>query len=243
MPNLLANELLGTAVAGAVGLPVPPATIVILTEQFLRTRTAFNPTGLQSAPHVEPGLHFGSKLVGSAPDSYVPINYLPPSRAESVRNRKDFLGMYLLDLWAHHLDSRQAIFVESRLGKGINATFIDHGAMFGGPEWQFDKSRTVRSCKLLSLYPKVCNRKAINSWTTKFRENIPKALDTTLTRLPPPWFTGDIHAVFELLHLRLRDLELLIDKDPGTCAASAKENLNAPVQVHRSGVGEIGGSS
>ena len=57
-----------------------------------------------------------------------------------ITNREAFLGMYLLDVWANHQDNRQAIFRRNSTNDQ-EVCFIDHGYMFGGPEWNFQGSQ------------------------------------------------------------------------------------------------------
>lgn len=49
-----------------------------------------------------------------------------------VRRRESFVLAWLVDICANHSDARQAVFCE-RDNRTIDAVFVDHGHMFGGP--------------------------------------------------------------------------------------------------------------
>src|SRR5258708_39782165 len=63
-PNVLANELLGSVIANAVGLPVAPGRSVYLSDDFIDGEPEIwfeTPTGRRRPVA---GLHFGSRLLG-----------------------------------------------------------------------------------------------------------------------------------------------------------------------------------
>jgi len=86
------------------------------------------PAGLQRPAA---GLCFGSRFLGDPGTRLLEI--LPGSALNRIRNRKDFWLAWLVDICSGHRDNRQAIFREDLAGR-LDAVFIDHGHMFGGPE-------------------------------------------------------------------------------------------------------------
>lgn len=79
----------------------------------------------------DPGLCSGSQFLGGGAMQLFEI--LPRNLHRRVRNLTDFWMAWLLDVAANHADNRQAIFC-ARVDHTLDAMFIDHGHMFGGPK-------------------------------------------------------------------------------------------------------------
>ena len=129
-PNVLCNEVLGTELYRAIGLPAPGWRPISITERFIRNNPECRIEGPQGWIEPEAGLCFGSHLIGDSTGSLFEI--LPGAYWARVSNRQDFWLAWLVDLCAEHRDNRQAVFLQNC---GVfSAVFIDHGHMFGGPE-------------------------------------------------------------------------------------------------------------
>jgi hypothetical protein len=129
--NLAFNESMGTELYRAFKLPVSPWRPVLISDSFIdKTPECWieTPTGLQRPTA---GLCFGSRFLGGSGMRLLEI--LPGGALNRIRNRKDFWLAWLVDICARHIDNRQAIFRENLEGQ-LDAVFIDHGHMFGGPK-------------------------------------------------------------------------------------------------------------
>lgn len=129
-PNLLFNESAGNELYRACGLAVPQWKPLWVPESFLeQNRECWIQTPLG---HIRPasGLCFGLRFLGG--NSARLFEILPGFMVKRIRNRRDFWLAWLIDVCAEHADNRQAIFVEASDGR-LDAHFIDHGHMFGGP--------------------------------------------------------------------------------------------------------------
>jgi hypothetical protein len=122
----LANEWLASALARAIGLPVPPSVPVNVSAALTE-----NSTDLLSQ---SPGVHFGSRHV--APAGGVVWDYMPDAMLSRVDNIHYFYGMLAFDKWVSNTDYRQAVFV-SGSSKRYAFTFIDYGQCFSGSGWKF----------------------------------------------------------------------------------------------------------
>lgn len=129
-PNVLCNEVLGTELYRAIGLPAPGWTPILITNRFIRENPRCRIENTHGSVEPKTGLSFGSELVGDCEGSLFEI--LPGSYWARVSNRSDFWLAWLVDLCAEHYDNRQAVF--RRNGAALSAVFIDHGHMFGGPD-------------------------------------------------------------------------------------------------------------
>ena len=96
--RVLANELLATRLAAAVGLSVPACEVVEVTEWLIaHTPEMRMEMGPETQP-CRPGLQFGSRLVGGLMPGMV-VDYLPEEQLVEVRNLGEFAGMLLVDKW------------------------------------------------------------------------------------------------------------------------------------------------
>jgi len=129
-PNLPFNESAGSELYRACGLAVPSWKPLLIDDAFLDA----NPDCWMQTPEgrlrPDSGLCFGSRFLGGEGIRLVEV--LPGTSFNRVRNRADFWLAWLIDICAGHADNRQAIFVEDA-DRGLNAFFVDHGHLFGGP--------------------------------------------------------------------------------------------------------------
>jgi len=130
-PNVLFNEIAGSELYRACGLAVPEWRSLLLSDSFIDK----NPESWMQTPEgrLRPtaGLCFGSRFMEG--DGKRLIEFLPRSSFTRVRNRTSFWLAWLIDVCAEHTDNRQAIFVEDAEG-WLDARFVDHGHLFGGPK-------------------------------------------------------------------------------------------------------------
>jgi hypothetical protein len=128
--DTLFHEALGSGLAQVLELPVPIWRVLHVSESFIEENPQvwFESEGRLIRP--TPGLHFGSAFVEALPGGEI-YQMVPGSWHPRLVNAGDFSGMLLLDLWANHLDNRQALFVQTPGTRQLKAVFIDHGQMFG----------------------------------------------------------------------------------------------------------------
>jgi hypothetical protein len=111
-------------------LPVPLWKPLLITDAFLNR----NPSCWIETPteRLRPnsGLCFGSLYLGDNNSSV--LEFLPGTAFSRIHNRKNFWLAWLIDACVEHCDNRQALFLKD--DTGVNAVFIDHGHMFGGPK-------------------------------------------------------------------------------------------------------------
>ena len=138
--RVLANELIATRLAGAVGLTVPASDVVEVTEWLVANTLDLRlelPGGQQE--RYRAGLQFGSQFVGGLMPGQV-VDYLPEQQLEEVRNLVEFAGMLCIDKWAGNCNGRQAVFERKPRERKYRATFIDQGFCFNAGEWTFPDS-------------------------------------------------------------------------------------------------------
>jgi hypothetical protein len=210
--NLLANEHFGSVVAEAVGLPVVKPQAIFFSENFIDCHPDLWFALPSGSRRPKEGIHFGSPLVGQTSGAGRPTEYISPSRVNRIVNREAFLGMYLLDVWANHQDSRQAIFRVSS-DNSLDVIFIDHGHMFGGPEWNF---RDSHGCSLhleMGVYTNLWQDEQIALWISRFQFLIPEVLKTIPYSIHPEWYKGNLSELIDRLTGRLASLPNLVRDD------------------------------
>lgn len=133
--NLPFNESMGNELHGAVGLPCPAWTPLMVTDAFIdRNKDCWMQTP-EGARRPDAGLCFGSRFLGGNGKRLLEI--LPGTSFKRIRNHQDFWLAWMIDICAEHADDRQAIFVESP-DKALDAFFFDNGHLFGGPNGELE---------------------------------------------------------------------------------------------------------
>jgi hypothetical protein len=98
--RVLANELIATRLAAAVGLTVPASDVVEVTDWLVaNTLDMFVELPRGQRQRYVSGLQFGSQFVGGLMPGQV-VDYLPEQQLDEVRNLAEFAGMLCIDKWA-----------------------------------------------------------------------------------------------------------------------------------------------
>ncbi len=210
-PNALANEHLASAICAAVGLPVPASKPIELSKQFLHSVCLSAPNG-DCTHRPEPGIHYASPLVLPKSDQAFLIEQLGRNLVGFVENRRDFLGMYILDVCFKHRASRQAVFIKSKRGPASQAIFIDHDQMFGGSNWETANASQNPHHRNTGLYRGLLIKKDVSSWLRMFGAKLHPAVDIAVKHLPSEWYTGDLASFHSWLHYRIQCLPELADQ-------------------------------
>lgn len=212
-PNTLANEFLGSAVAGAAGLPVPKSSLIYLSDAFFDNNPELWFQTNSGTRRSTAGVHYGSRFIGELSGSNRPSDYISHSRVGQITNRTSFLGMYILDVWANHQDSRQAVLLSNANDLTKKAFFIDHGHMFGGPFGLFNERPGIACHLEISVYSRLWLPEVVAAWIARFQETIPSALASAISVVPPQWHNGNLGALEDLLRRRLQNLPHLVELD------------------------------
>lgn len=183
-PNLAFNESVGTELYRSVGLPVAPWQPITVTDSFIDANHACWIETASGLRRPEAGTCFGSRFMASEGTRLFEI--LPGNYIGRVRNRADFWLAWIVDVCADHVDNRQAIFRELPGGE-LNATFFDHGHMFGGADGQ-SKPRARASAYLdLRMYPEIRREEFLPSLNTALDGLNVRKFQTGIERLPDEW--------------------------------------------------------
>ena len=122
--RVLANELIASKLAAGMGLSTPACDVVEVTEWLVANTSELD---LDFGPRREPcqpGLCFGSRLVGGLMPGHL-FDYLPEEQLAEVKNVSEFAGILAFDKWTCNVNGRQAVYSKKTREKRYVATFID----------------------------------------------------------------------------------------------------------------------
>jgi hypothetical protein len=211
--GVLANELLGGLVARECGLPVAESGTIYLSDAFIDKNPEIWFEGSEGSSRPQSGIHFKSSFVGWPSGIERPIEYISPSHVGNISNRDAFLAMYIFDVWANHLDHRQALLTRETDSQQRRAVFIDNGHLFGGPQWTTRYRPGVALHMERTVYADLWRKPEVEERISHFRTEIPAALHKGVLGLPNEWCPGDIGRLTEWLIDRLNCLEELVYAD------------------------------
>ena len=210
--RVLANELIATRLASAVGLTVPPSDVVEVTEWLVANSPGMHvELGHGQRQRYTAGLQFGSRFVGGLMPGQV-VDYLPEPQLDEVRNLAEFAGMLCIDKWTGNCNGRQAVFERRPRERKYRATFIDQGFCFNGGDWTFPDSPLRGVYQRNSVYAKVMGWDSFEPWLSRVEAMPPATLWGIAEAVPPEWYGGDTATLERLMEqmlarrARVRDL-------------------------------------
>ena len=211
--RVLANELIATRLAQAVGLTVPATDVVEVTEWLIANSPEMVMDVARGArERCSPGLQFGSQFVGGGPGRV--LDYLPEEQLREVRNVAEFAGMLLIDKWTGNANGRQAVFSRKVRERKYKATFIDQGYCFHAGEWKFADSPLRGIYSRNAVYAGITGWESFDPWLTRVEEMAEETLWSIAEVVPPVWYggnTADLEKLVQQMHRRrsrVRDLVL-----------------------------------
>jgi hypothetical protein len=198
--RVLANELLATRLAEAVGLAVPPSEVIEVSDWLIEHTEELTIELRGGAQRCQPGLHYASRWVGGLMPGQT-VDYLPQEQLLEVRNLAEFAGILALDKWTCNINGRQAVFQKGRRDRRYNAIFIDQGYCFHAGDWKFVDAHLGGVFAENSVYRGVTGWASFEPWLSRIENLAPETAWAIAEIIPPEWYGGDLSA-----------LELLIDR-------------------------------
>jgi hypothetical protein len=212
--RVLANELMASKLAAAIGLTVPACEVIEVTEWLIENTEELDLDLGPRRARCKAGLCFGSRLVGGLMPGHL-MDYLPEEQLADVKNLREFAGILAFDKWTCNANGRQAIFAKKRLEQRYIANFIDYGYCFNAGEWIYRDSplRGVFARNL--VYQGVTDWESFEPWLSRIEEMDAKKVWEIAETVPPEWYGGDasaLEALMEQLMRRQTRVRELIDE-------------------------------
>ena len=231
--RILVNELLGTRLAGRLGLPVTPVAIVHVSEELIRLTPELSMEMPRSRVPCQAGLQFGSRYPGD-PQRLTFHDFLPDEQLRQVENVHEFAGMLVFDKWTCNTNGRQTIFYrltpeEMRRSSaspplapgtdyapsGYKTVMIDQGFCFNAGEWNYPDAPLRGLYARNRVYEGVTGMESFAPWTERVEKSVTeRMLAEVLREIPPEWYEDDYDAVMrlveQLFRRRARVPELLL---------------------------------
>jgi hypothetical protein len=196
--RVLSNELLATRLAAAVGLTVPYAEVIEVTEWLIGNTPELTVELPRESPRCRAGLQFGSQLVGGLMPGQV-VDYLPEGLLVETRNLEEFAGILAFDKWTSNANGRQAVFQKTRRERRYRATFIDQGYCFHAGDWKFSDSPLRGVFAQNAVYRDVVGWQSFEPWLTRIEKLDPSVAWEIAGTVPPEWYGGDLSVMESLI--------------------------------------------
>ena len=201
-PRVLANEMIASRLASALGLTVAHCEAIEVPEALIESTPALELVvegGLEQ--RCRAGRQFGSRFVGGVMPGRT-VDYLTEPDLLKTINLIEFAGILVLDKWTCNTDGRQAVFYKQAYHKRYKATFIDQGNCFGAGEWVLTDTplRGVYARNL--VYLNVRGWSSFEPWMERMRQLDPQVVWEIADRVPPEWYgnmKSDLEALVESL--------------------------------------------
>ncbi len=200
--RVLANELIATKLAEAVGLTVPASDVMEVSDWLIANSPGMH---VEMGRHREPyraGLQFACRFVGGLMPGQV-VDYLPEPQLDEVRNLAEFAGMLALDKWTGNSNGRQAVFARKPRERLYRATFIDQGFCFNAGEWSFPDSPLRGVYMRNRVYAGVTGWQSFEPWLSRMETMKPAKVWSIAEQVPPEWYGGETAMLERLLELLL----------------------------------------
>jgi hypothetical protein len=209
--RILVNELLGTLLAGRLGLPVAPVAIVEVRRELIEhTAELVMQVGNSRAPCAA-GRQFGSRYPGK-PAELAVHDFLPDEQLGEVENLDAFAGMFAFDKWTCNTNGRQAIFFREPAHTSYQAWMVDQGFCFNAQNWDFPDAPLRGLYARVRVYDAVRGMESFEPWTVRMkRMGEDGTLDEMASRVPAEWYEGDLDALYALLERLVRRVSRLPD--------------------------------
>jgi len=200
--RILANEWLATRLAGYIGLPVPVAEIVEVSDWLIQETAELHVQLASKKVPCAPGLQFGSRFIVDPRDGHV-LEYMPDSLllhdSGGVRNPEVFAGALAFDKWCCNTDSRQVIYWKRTRERKHTAALVDQGHCFNAGAWDFPDSPLRGIFSSNAVYSGVIGWDSFEPWLSRIEKLDTNAVWDIAQYVPAEWYEHDTAALKELL--------------------------------------------
>jgi hypothetical protein len=211
--RVLANELVATQIAEAIGLSVPVSGIVDVSQSIIDANPPqYMDLGRSRRELCSSGLQFGSQFAGGMISRPVD-EYLADEQLLHARNLDQFAGILAFDKWTGNTDYRQVVYRRNETERGYSAVFIDQGGCFNLGEWTFQDAPLKGVFAQKCAYSSVTGWDSFEPWLSRVEQFDPQSLWQIAEAVPKEWYRGEVseldRLVEKLIGRRCRVRELI----------------------------------
>jgi hypothetical protein len=219
--RVLVNELLGTRLAGRLGLPTVPVEVVEVSHELIRLTPELAMEMPRGRVPCQAGLQFGSRYPGD-PRRATLHDFLPDEQLREVENLHEFAGMLVFDKWTCNTNGRQTVFffeekdTPEQGAMHYKTHMIDQGFCFNAGEWNFPDAPLRGLYARNRVYQGVTGMESFAPWMERLEKQMTeRVLDEIIRPIPPQWYEDDYDALLRLLEQlhrrRSRVPDLILD--------------------------------
>jgi hypothetical protein len=201
--RVLANELMATKLAVAIGLTAPKCDVVEVTDWLIGNTPDLEVDFGSRRERCRAGHCFGSRLVGGLMPGHL-LDYLPEEQLAEIRNLQEFAGALALDKWTCNTNGRQAVFTRKHREKKYTASFIDFGYCFNAGEWIYRDSPLRGVYARNTVYEKVTGWESFEPWLSRIETLGAEEVWGIAETVPPEWYEGAAGAIETLVEHLLK---------------------------------------
>jgi hypothetical protein len=225
--RVLVNEMLGTGLAAALGLPTAPTCPIYVAERLIELTPQLSMEMPRSWIPCQSGMQFGSRYPGDPRRPNV-CDSIPQWELHKVTNLWDFAGMFVFDKWVCNTDGRQVLFIRetdtspfSRVS--YTAVMIDQGMCFDCGDWKFPDAPLRSIYYHKEVYKGVRGIGDFEPWLSRLESEINlQVLTQAANEIPPEWYESDRPALDELLERLDRRRRTIRETVSAVCSASPR---------------------
>lgn len=197
--QILANEMLGTLLAGWMGLPVAPVALVQVGQEIINTTQELVMRVGTSVMPCRSGFQFGSRYIFDPLES-VGQTFLRDENLVEVENVSDFLGMLVFDKWTCNTDWRQVVFHKRKGQTRFQTTMIDQGFCFNAEKWNFPDRPFIGLFPHLLVYRTVRGIESFEKWLSVLESSVMTTrLENAALWIPTEWYANDTSGLNRLV--------------------------------------------
>jgi HipA-like kinase len=197
--RVLANEMLGTKLAGALGLRVPQTEVVEVRRELIELTAELVIQLGTGRASCRAGKQFGSRYPGDPAQTPV-HDFLPDELLNQVENLADFAGMLVFDKWTCNTNGRQAVFFLEPGRSRYQAMVIDQGFCFNAGEWNFPDAPLRGLYNRHGVYRHVTGMGSFDPWLSRVEERLSRSqLGEMAASIPPEWYGDEYGKLDELI--------------------------------------------
>lgn len=196
--RVLANEFLATRLVRFLGLPVPDVEIIAVPDWLIEDSPGLRIEIASGLIRCASGLQLGIRYAADLWQDRI-FDHLADPKFEYVKNKQDFWRIVVLDKWLGNCDGRQAVFTRRSDQQEYDATFIDHGYCFNGPEWTFPDLPLHGIFHQNSIYKDVTGWNSFEPALSKAESFDNQTLWRLASEIPLEWYQHNQNALCGLI--------------------------------------------